>query len=289
MNLLLGLIAQLLHIALMAAAAPTLLGAIDWMKARLAGRSGAAVLQPWRDLLRLSRKQTMMAESASDVTGIAPLVAVAATAVAACLVPSFALGMTFARFDDMLVIVGLLGLARCALAFSALDAGTAAGGMGASRTLLLACLADTALLLVVFVAGMLVAGTNLAAAVVALAAALPIALVDAASPEPMEAEASGTDLALIRIAAALRLLVWFDLLGALFLPWSMARPGAGLIAWLIGLACWLGRTMVFAAAVALAQMAIGRLRLLRAAQMLGVSVFLGLLAAALLFADMRAA
>ena len=96
MNLLSGLIAQLLHIVLMATAAPTLIGLTGWLQARLAGRHGPPVLQPWRDLAKLLRKQTVMAESASGLTEWAPFVCAAAVAIAACLVPSFAWGMTLA-------------------------------------------------------------------------------------------------------------------------------------------------------------------------------------------------
>ena len=136
---------------LIGAAAPTLIGVHRWMQARLAGRVGPPLLQPWRDLIRLLRKQTVLAEGASGVTVDAPVVCAAATAVAACLVPSFALGMIFAPFADLLVIAGLLALARSSLALAAMDAGAAMGGMAASRTLLLGCLAEPALLLVLFV------------------------------------------------------------------------------------------------------------------------------------------
>ena len=108
-----GLIAQVLHIALMCVAAPSLISIQRWMLARLAGRVGPSLLQPWWDLIRLLRKQSVLAESASEVTGIAPAVCAATAAIAACLVPSFALGMTFAPFADLLVIAGLLALARC--------------------------------------------------------------------------------------------------------------------------------------------------------------------------------
>ena len=100
------------------------------MRARLAGRAGASPLQPWRDLIRLLRKQTVLAESASSVTIDAPAACAAATAVAACLVPSFTLGMTFAPFADLLLIAGLLIAARASLALAAMDAGTAPGRDG---------------------------------------------------------------------------------------------------------------------------------------------------------------
>lgn len=300
MTLLTGFVAQILHIVLIGAAAPTLIGVHRWMQARLAGRVGPPLLQPWRDLIRLHTKQTVVAEGASGMSGAAPAVCAAATAIGACLVPSFALGMIFAPFADLLVIGGLLALARCSAALAAMDAGAALGGMGASRSLLLACVAEPALLLVLFVFA-LSAGTinvDLIAAMriesgtrwdivlpIGLAATLLIALAGTMPHEELTLEFSGTDLALIEGADALRLLVWFNMIGAMFLPFGMAPAGDGPTVWAAGLVCWLGRTLVLAAALALLNAVVGRIRLVRAAQVLCVAVLLGLLAATFLIAE----
>ncbi len=304
MALLSGLVTQVLHIALLGVAAPSLIGIERWMQARLAGRVGPPPLQPWWDLMRLLRKERTLAESASDVTRIAPAFCAAATAIAACLVPSFALGMTFAPFGDLLVIAGLLALARCSVALVAMDAGTALGGVGASRSMLLACLAEPALLLVLFVLALLAGSLNLNVIAVmqsenglasqvgigiALAATLLVALVGTMRREMLMDEFGGPDLALLEIADAMRMLVWFNLIGAMFLPFGMAPAAKGPIAWAVGVACWLIRTLALAGGMALLHTVIGRTRLLREAQMLGVAVLLGLLAAIFLFADMGSA
>lgn len=303
MNLLAGFIAQLLHIALTAAAAPTLIGVLRWLQARLSDHAGPPVLQPWRDLIRLLRKQTVRAESASVVTGQAPIACAAATAVAACLVPSFALGMLFARFSDLLLIFGLLIAARCSLALAAVDAGTALGGMAASRVMLLGCLAEPALLLVLLVAGLLAGSLNLdlIAAMqrendwqigsgLALAALLAAGLIDTTHGEALAQELSGPELALVEASAAVRLMVWFNLIGAMFLPFGMAPAGAAApLTWVVGVACWLGKTLLLAAVLAGVRTVIGRMSLLRAAQALGVAILFGLLAAGLLFAQTGAA
>jgi formate hydrogenlyase subunit 4 len=303
MTLLIGLVAQLLHIALFAVAAPTMVGVQRWMHARLTGRAGSSPLQPWRDLLRLLRKQTVLAECSSGVTDLAPPVAVAAITVVACLVPSFTLGMTLARFGDLLAIAALLVLARCALALAAMDAGTAPGGMAASRAMLLGSVAEPALLLILFALALLAGSLNLdlvAASQIesgtgwrtsiglACAATLLLAFVDATRHEPISFDFSGPHLALIKAARAMRLLVWFNLIGAAFLPWGMAQTGEGPIAWVVGIAAWLARTLSFIGVLALLQVVLGHIRLQRAAQLLGIAVLLGLLAAGFLFADMGA-
>jgi formate hydrogenlyase subunit 4 len=257
-------------------------------------------LQPWWDLVRLLRKQTILAESASNVTIDAPAACAAATAVAVCLVPSFTLGMTLAPCADLLVISGLLTAARASLALAAMDAGTATGGMAASRTMLLGCLAEPALLLVVFVLALLAGSLDLdvvaamqtengvewrTAVGLALAATLLVALVDAMRREALTLDLGGRDLALIEAADALRLLVWFNLIGAMFLPFGMARSDAGPVAWVAGIITWLARTLLLAAALALMHAGLGQIRLGRVARMLGIAVLLGLLAAVFLLAD----
>ena len=307
MTLLTGFVAQLLHIALMLAAAPTLVGIRRWLEARLAGHSGPSILQHWRDLLRLLCKESVLAESASSLSAAAPLVSAAAIVIAASLVPSFALGMSFAPFADLLVIAGLLAVARCSLALAGMDAGTAFGGMGASRTMALASLSEPALLLVVFVLGLLAGSSNLdlvasmqqesgtewrAGVSLALAATLLVAQVECDSGQTrrtMTLEFSGRDLALIDGAEALRLLLWLNLIGAMLLPFGMAPAGAAPVAWLLGLACWVVKTLLFTIALAVLPSVLGRMRMMRASHMLGVAILLGLLAAVYLFANMGTA
>jgi formate hydrogenlyase subunit 4 len=310
MNLLLGFVTQLLHAALMVATAPTLLGVIRCVQARLVGRAGPTVLQPWRDLARLLRKQPVIAESASEVFAIAPLLSAAAVAIVAFLVPSFALGMTLARFGDLLVIAGLLALARCSMALAGMDTGSAIGGMGASRTVALTWLSEPAVLLVIFALGLLAGGTNLdviaamqqesstdwpASVGLAFVAMVLLAIVDANGPamspelamqrEAMALEFSGRDLALIEATEALRLLVWLDLIGAVFLPFGMAPAGAGPADLLVGLLSWLVRLLLLGGVLALLQTAMGRMRPAHLPHVLGLALLLGLLAVMFLFAS----
>jgi formate hydrogenlyase subunit 4 len=299
MNLLSSFIAQLLHMALVAATAPTLIGVLHWMQARMSGHVGPPLLQPWRDLRRLLQKQPVRAESASAVTDQAPIACATVTMVAACLVPSFALGMLFARFADLLLIFGLLIAARWSLALIAADAGTAPGGIAASRLMLLGCLVEPVLLAVILTAALLAGSINLdlvaatqqeggwqIGGTLALAALLVVALIDTTCPEALAEQLSGPDLALIDASAGVRLLVWFNLTGAMFLPFGMAPAGtADPAAWLLGLICWLGKTVVFAAVLAAVKTVIGRISLVWAAKALGIAILLALLASGFLLAQ----
>lgn len=313
MNALAAALALVLHAALMLAAAPTLAGLLRTGRARLVGRAGPPLLQPWRDLDRLVRKQPVVAEHASFVTQGAPYACFAATAAAALLVPSFALGMLDAAASDLFVLFGLLALARVALAFAALDAGTAFGGIGASRTGLFAIFAEPALMLVALSVALIAGGTNLDHAAAALhegglglSVPLGLAAVATAVVGLVEAgrlpadgpaghlelamvhgaallELSGPHLALLELAGQLRLLVWFGLLAALFLPFGLAPAEAGPVAWIVGLVAWAAKIAALTGVLLLVEAAVAKMRVFRVPEFLGIAILLALLAVVVLF------
>src|SRR5690606_22093232 len=111
-------------------------------KARLLRRTGPSLLQPYRDLARLARKEAIVAETASPLFPVYPYVTFAATWTAAALVPAFVTPLPLGWAGDFIAIVALLGTARAALALAGLDAGTSFGGIGASREVMIAALAE---------------------------------------------------------------------------------------------------------------------------------------------------
>lgn len=306
-------LAQLLHAALVLALAPVLVGFVRFIKARLMGRRGPPLLQPWRDMLKLLRKRPVLAEGATAISQATPYVACAATFLAACLVPGFAQGMTLAPMADLLLLAGLLAVARVALALAGMDVGTAFGGMGASRELSFSAFAEPVLLLCILVLAMVAGTTNLDAMVLGLrdggvglrvslaliaVALLAVALVENArmpadNPathleltmvhEAMILEASGRHLALWEMQAALKLLVWMALLSAVFFPWGVAPAAAGPGAWAVGLLLWGAKLFGLAFALAVFESAIAKLRVFRVPEFLGVALLLAALAVALLF------
>ncbi len=313
MTVLAALLIQILHAALVLAAAPLLVGVVRRLKARLVGRVGPPAMQPYRDLRRQLRKQIVVAENASILFRAAPLAGFAATATAAVLIPSFALGMASAPVADLLAIAGLLAIARVTLALGAMDVGTAFGGIGASREMTFFAFAEPALLLV-FLTLMLLAGTtnldqiagllrdgSLGLRVslgLALLATMAVAVaengripVDNPSShlelgmvhEAMVLEYGGPDLALIEATAALRLLLWFDLIAVIFIPMGIAPDGAGPVAWAIGLVAWTAKMALLAVALAVFETAMAKMRVFRVPEFLGIAVLLGLLAAVFLF------
>lgn len=315
---LLGLAVLVVHLALALALAPVLVGCIRWTKARLTGRTGAPVMQPWRDLLRLARKQPVLAENASWLFRAAPTAVFAATLAAVALVPGFALGMATAPLSDLLVLVGLLALGRCTLALAGLDIGTAFGGIGASRAMTVAVFFEPAMMLVIFALALLAGTTNLDAiatvlrdsgvgpraslgfalvAIVAVAIAengripidSPATQLELTMVGPaMVLEYSARHLALIEWAAALKLLLWISLIATIFVPFGLASPGSDPLVWLLALPVWALKLGVMATVLALFETAIARMPVFRVPEFLGVAVLLGLLAAVFLFASQGA-
>ncbi|HLP68638.1 MAG TPA: NADH-quinone oxidoreductase subunit H, partial [Rhizobium sp.] len=141
MDVIFSFLIQSLQMALVISLAPLLTGFVRKVKARLLRRRGPSVFQPYRDLLRLFRKEAIVAENASWLFRVAPYLIFAATWVAAAIVPTFATGLIFSWTADLIAIVALLGSARFFLALAGMDIGTSFGGIGSSREMMIATLA----------------------------------------------------------------------------------------------------------------------------------------------------
>ena len=304
---------QALHALLVLLAAPLLTGFVRKVKARLLRRQGPPVVQPYRDLLRLLRKEAVVAENASWLFRATPYLVFAATWLAAALVPSFAAALLFSPAADVIVIVALLGSARFFLALAGLDVGTSFGGIGSSREMMIASLAEPAMLMVVFTVALLAGSTQLSSIAtfmigsqVGLRVSLAMALVgllmvaiaeNARIPvdnpathleltmvhEAMVLEYSGRHLAVIEAAAALKLLVYLSLIVSIFAPWGAAVAGAGAGAYVAGVAAWAGKLALGGIALAFFETSIAKMRVFRVPDFLGAALLLGLLATLALF------
>src|SRR5687767_4400413 len=259
---------QLVQMFLVLLIAPAAAGITRQVKARLMRRRGAPILQGYRDLVKLVRKEAVIAENASWFFRAAPYLIFALTWVAAALVPTFASGLMFNWAADVVALVALLGAARALLALAAMDVGTSFGGIGSSREMMIATLAEPAMLLVVLTLALSAGTTRLAGVAefyvtqpwavrvslaLALVALIIVALAENAripvdNPathleltmvhEAMVLEYSGRHLALIDLAAELKLLLYVSLIACLFVPWGIAAPDAGLKALLIGVVAY---------------------------------------------------
>jgi formate hydrogenlyase subunit 4 len=313
MVLILDLAVQGTQMFLMLLLAPLLTGFVRKMKARLLRRQGPPLLQPYRDLIRLARKEVVLAENASWLFRVAPYVIFAAIWVAVSLVPTFGTGLLFSWSADLIVIIALLGTARFFLALAGLDVGTSFGGIGSSREVMIASLAEPAMLMIVFTVALVAGSTQLSTMAgvfvssaaglrvslgMALIALIMVALAENAripvdNPathleltmvhEAMVLEYSGRHLALIELAAALKLLLYLSLIACLFFPWGLASSEATPVALLIGVLAYLAKLAVGGFLLAVFETSIAKMRVFRVPEFLGAALMLGLLATLLLF------
>ncbi len=308
-----GLAVQGAQMALVLLAAPLVVGLVRRIEARLLRRRGPGPLQPYRDLARLLRKDVVLAHDASWLFRAAPYLIFGATWVAAALVPTFATGLTFSWAADLIAIIALLGSARFFLALAGLDVGTSFGGIGASRELLIASLAEPAMLLIVFSLALVAGSTQLSTVAeylgtthaglrvslgLALIALVMVAIAESGripvdNPathleltmvhEAMVLEYSGRHLAMIELAAALKLTLYLSLLACLFAPWGIAHAGASGLALAVGALSYAAKLGAAALLLAAFETAIAKMRVFRVPEFLGAALMLGLLATLLLF------
>ena len=153
-----GQAGQMLLVLLLA---PLLTGFVRKVKARFLRRQGPPLLQPYLDLARLMRKEVVLADNASWLFRVIPYLIFAATWVAASLVPTFRTGLLFSWAADLIVIIALLGNARFFQALAGLDVGTSFGGIGSSREVMIASLAEPAMIMIVFTLALISGSTQL--------------------------------------------------------------------------------------------------------------------------------
>jgi formate hydrogenlyase subunit 4 len=305
---------ELLQLTLVVALAPLLTGILRKVKARLLGRRGPAVIQPYRDLLRLLRKEAVLAQSASWLFRVIPYLMFAAIWLAAAVVPTFTTGLITSRIADLIALVALLGSARFALALAGMDVGTSFGGIGSSREMMIASLAEPAMLMVTFTVALLVRSTSLpqisefmlthavgirvslllgliSLTMVALAENARIPIDNPATHleltmvhEAMVLEYSGRHLALIEAASMVKLLLYLSLIAAIFLPWGMGtEPSPGWPALGLGLGTYAAKLVAGAVLLGVFETGIAKMRVFRVAEFLGGAFLLGILAAIFLY------
>jgi formate hydrogenlyase subunit 4 len=301
-----------LQAAGMLAAAPLLKTVIKKMKARLQNREGPPLLQGYYDLAKLLRKEPVRSETASWVLVAGPRVYFGAAVAATTLVPVLVAGAPLEMAGGILLLVGTLALGRFALATAALDTGSAFGGMGASRDMTIAALAEPALMLGLFTSALAAGSLNLGGLVrillqhgvtfhpsdlLAFAGLFIIVIAETGripvdNPathleltmihEAMVLEYAGPDLALVEWASAVKELLYLTLLMDLFMPAGIATSAAP-IAIIVALLAWAGKVFLLAIAVTLAESTNAKLRLFRVPELVSISLGLAFLALAIRF------
>ena len=302
-----GLAFQLLQSVFVVLVAPLLMGWVNQCRAWLQNRAAPSIWLPYYTLAKLFHKDAVIAQDASPLFRATPYILFGCMWLAAGIVPALATNLAFAPAADVIALVGVFALARVFMALAAMDIGTSFGGLGARREMLIGFLAEPAMLMTMFTAAFISGSTQLTTIVDTLArrefaihpslafaglAFLMVLLAENAripidNPathleltmihEAMILEYSGRYLALIEWAAALKLLIFFSLLGNLFIPWGVS-VGLTPVTLAIAVASLLVKLVVLAATIAVLETRIAKLRLFRVPELLSVSFVLALLA-----------
>jgi formate hydrogenlyase subunit 4 len=300
------LLLAVVQVLVVAAGAPLLVGALRTLKARLVGRRGPRVLQPYADLAKLFRKEAVVSTTTSWIFRITPYVLFSTMLVAALLVPLL-LARPVLDFAGLVLLIYLFVLGTFFLALAGLDAGSAFGGMGSSREVAVAALAEPTVMVAILALALRAETTNLGGIVerfardpllaanpghlLAFSALFIVMLAETGrlpvdNPathleltmihEAMVLEYSGHYLALVEWASAMKLFLFMTLLANLFLPWGMPVTAAPVTV-LLGLVLLAVKLGVLTVGLALVETTVAKLRLFRVPELLAGSFALALL------------
>jgi formate hydrogenlyase subunit 4 len=302
-----GLILGMTQAVLVIVAAPLLIGWVDQCRAWLQNRRGAGIFQPYRVLRKLFNKDALIADRASPLFRASPYVQFGAMCLAAAIIPVISVTAPLAAAADTIALVGLFALARVFLALAGMDIGTAFGSLGARREMLVGFLSEPALLMVFFTASLICQSTLLPTIVSTLAgrelaiypslafAGVAFTMVllaeNARIPidnpathleltmihEAMVLEYSARLLALIEWAEALKLMNFFAIVLALFVPWGLTLTAQGPIEFALGLVAGALKFSLAGAALALIETVSAKLRIFRAPEFLATAFMLAVL------------
>ena len=305
-----AILAALAQTLVVAAGAPLLVGLIRTLKARLVGRRGPNPWQPYADLVKLLQKEAVVSETTSWVFAVTPYVLAATMLVAAAVVPVIVTRPALAFAGNVILLMYLFMLGTFFLALAGLDSGSAFGGMGSSRGVAVAALAEPTIMLAVFALAIRTGTTNLGGVaeriggdpvlaahpghilaffaffivMVAENGRLPVDnpathLELTMIHEAMVLEYSGHYLALVQWAGAMKLFLFLTLLVNLFFPWWIPTEAAAL-PMLLGALALAGKLVLLATALAVLETAVAKLRLFRVPELLAGSFALAVLSVA---------
>lgn len=303
----------IVQLAAVLALPPLVNGIVRKTKARLQNRKGPPFSQSYSDLFKLFRKEALVSASASWIFSVTPYVVFGTTLLVAILMPMFSPHPTLGWMSDFILLVYLLGLGRFFIALSALDTASSFGGLGSSREMTIASLVEPAMILSIFATAASAGTMNLNAIASSIAPSLTSILnpsqilafaglfivtlaetgrIPVDNPathleltmihEAMILEYSGRHLALIEWASQIKLLIFFSLLGNLFIPTGITN-NVTLVDFLGGIAIYLVKVSGLAVVIALVESTNAKLRLFRVPDLLMVAFTLSLLSLILRF------
>jgi len=302
------IILPILQILVIVGFSPLVKGFINKIEARLQCRRGASIFQPYYNLVKLLRKDAVVSETSSWIFRATPYVTFISILIISLLVPVLSAQVPLNFTGDIILIIYLFALARFFLVLTSLDTGSAFGGMGGSREMMVSSMAEPAMILSIFTVALTVNSTNLsnitnlllnnsvlllnpslflaflafAIVLIAEAGRIPVDnpfthLELTMIHEGMMLEFSGRYLALVEWASSMKLLLLLTILVNIFFPWGIAG-GLTFPGLIIAFALYVVKIGFFAFLIVIVEMSFAKLRLFRIPNLLGTAFILSVLA-----------
>lgn len=272
----------ILQLAVVILLAPLANGVIGKIKALTQKRTGPPVLQMYYDLSKLMRKAAVVSDVSSWIFRATPYIVFGTALVAALLVPVSVRILPDGIPGDMILLFYVLALGRFFICLAALDTGSAFGGMGSSREVMISSLIEPSVMVVIFTLGLISDSTSvfdmmttaaqngggligpvaillfLAMLIILIAETSRIPIDDPATHleltmvhEAMILEYSGRHLALMEYGAVIKQMMLMTLMVNLFFPLEPLVSLTGFAGVAVSLLIYLAKMLVLAAIVAL--------------------------------------
>jgi formate hydrogenlyase subunit 4 len=301
-------VSVIFQIIIILALSPLISGIIKKTKAFFQIRKGPGIFQPYYDIAKLLKKDSVISQNVSWIFHAAPIISFAAVLTAGLLIPIYITSLPFGFAGDLIAVVYLFALARFFTALASLDAGSSFGGMGASREMFVAAMVEPALMLSIFAVALNVGSTNLGYIsrtvsgmgldalspyqILAFVALFIIAIaetgripVDNPSThleltmihEAMILEYSGKQLAIVELGAMVKQLLVFSLIANIFFPWGIASEGAGITALAFALVVYILKIVIIGLSMAVVETSTAKWRLFRLPDLLSISLMFSFL------------
>jgi len=280
---------------------PLMVGIMNKTKARTQKRIGSSVFQPYYDLMKLVRKDSVVSDQSSWIFRSSPWINFVAIGTAAFFIPIFLSYSPFGLVGDILLVIGLFALARFFTMLAGLDVSSSFGGFGSSREMMMSMLLEPALFLTIFVVSLTYGGSNISGIVIAsadsslilhpqlifaLIAMFVITLGETGRlpfgnssthleltmiHEAMVLEYSGKSLALIEWSSAIKQLILLSLIINIFVPWGISSS-VSIPLLTTGLLLFIAKVSLLAVSIAFLESRVARWRLFRLPDLIAMAI-----------------
>ncbi len=306
MNILLLLAYGILNVLFVLLVSPLFISLIKKVKAHAQGRKGPSILQTYRNLAKLLKKETIYSQNSSWIMRATPIINIAALLVASLFVPMLVIPEPNDLVGNIILFLYLLAMAKFFMALAGLDAGSTFGGMGSSREMAISALIEP-IIIVVFAAlafafktvsipemfrGALSSNVLIDPVIILIAISVFIVIIVESARVPVDnpethleltmiheamiLEQSGKNLAMMELSSAMKQMLLMGVLINILIPWGLTADFSA-PAILISLGAFLLKAVVLAVIIGLFESSCAKSRLFRLPGLFAIALFLSII------------